>query len=224
MLELAPAKNIEPRLIKLVGYLVAIPIFAALVIALLGIIVFLSSFLPVQAMPLGLTLFSLAIVAAGLLAIRVIRKFLSARWRNAALRNLGEPIVSLSTDSVRVGDSFTMIYHQQIQQPIHITRLTIRLIQRTRTVNVRDVYGVEDVKVHQRDRVVQVAQRNGQRYTAEAVFHREARFTILADEKPTLETAEKQEEWLIKVHLAFSHRIPFQEEYVFLVLAACNKA
>jgi hypothetical protein len=40
------------------------------------------------------------------------------------------------------------------------------------------------------------------------VFHREVRFTIPADEKPTSETIEKQEEWLILVHLAFSQ---FQE-------------
>jgi hypothetical protein len=76
------------------------------------------------------------------------------------------------------------------------------------------------MKVRQRDRVVEVAHRNGQRNQAEAVFHRELRFTIPADEKPTSETTEKQEEWLILVHLAFSHRIPFQEEYTFLVFSA----
>jgi hypothetical protein len=225
MLQLSPAKNIEPRLIKLVGYLVAIPISAALVIALLGMIIFLSQFLSVQAMPVALTLFGLAIVAVGLFAIRAIRKFLSARWRSVALRNLGEPIVSLSTDCVRLGGSFTVIYHQQIQQPVRITRLTVRLIQRTRTVSVRDVYGIEDVTVRQRDRVVQVAQRNGQLYRAESVFHREVGFTVPAGEKPTTEITEnKQVEWLIRMYLTSSHRIPFQEEYIFRVLAACNKA
>jgi hypothetical protein len=223
MFQLYPTKSLEPQLIKLVGCLIAIPISGALVIAFLGMIFGLSQVLPVQAMPVTLMFFCLAIVAAGLFVIRGIRRFLSARWRSIALRNLDEPVVSLSTESVRAGDSFTVIYHQQVWQPVRITRLTICLIQRTRTISARDVYGFGDAKVRRRDRIVQAAQRNGQQYKAQAVFHREVDFTIPANEKPTSGTAKKQEEWLIRVHVAFSHRVPFQEEYPFCVLVAHNK-
>jgi hypothetical protein len=222
MFKLFPTKRSEPGLIKAVGCLASVPVTIILAIALIAIVAWFSRVLSVQAVPMTLLFFTMAIAAIGISINRAMRRFLSAIWGKVALSNLGEPMVLLSTDKVHVGDSFTVIYHQKIRRQVDIKRLTIRLIQRTHTVKRRDVYGFQDTKARKHDRVVQVKQRNGQQYKTEAVFHREVSFTIPTGETPTLETVGRREEWLLLVHLAVSHKIPYQEEYAFQVLAERN--
>ena len=59
------------------------------------------------------TLVLLGIVISIIVA-RSVSNFLADQWRELALRNIDPPTVSIVPKKVRVGDSFTVVYHQEI--------------------------------------------------------------------------------------------------------------
>ena len=153
-------------------------------------------------------------IAASLVVARSISNFLADQWRGLALRNMDPPALFISPEQVRIGDSFTVIYHQAIPKPIIIRALVLQLVRVTtlkrEIVNIKDEFR-KDEKIHQ------VIMRKGREFKAGEIFHREALFTIPRDAPPTRDTNENAEQWLIHAHLYVKGQHDFERDYVLQV-------
>jgi hypothetical protein len=153
-------------------------------------------------------------IFVSLLVARGISNFLADQWRDFALRNMDPPAISISPEQIRIGDSFTVIYHQGIPKPIIIRQLVLQLVRLT-TLK-RDVMDIKD-EFRKDEKIHQVIKRKGREFKPGEIFHREFLFTIPRDAPPTRDTNEKTEQWLIHVHLYVKGQLDFERDYVLQV-------
>ncbi|HSD83204.1 MAG TPA: hypothetical protein VLG46_05075 [Anaerolineae bacterium] len=214
MLQLQPARNIKPNLAKITGCLISLPI----TLVLFGVYIWIVVALNLPNIPILGVFVMLASAAGGVFIKRVIQDFLSAWWRKLTLYKLAEPTLTITQDTVTVGDSFTLIYRQPVRRAINITQFSVQLLHRTRTIQERKVYGFGDSVERRRDRVIQTMTRDGQHYEPGEIIEWSLKLTIPAGEKGTSQTLTQHTDWLMKVQVRLAGWWDFQEEYPVPVL------
>jgi hypothetical protein len=156
-------------------------------------------------------------IAMSLLVARGISNFLADQWRGLALRNMDPPVMFVLPEQIRIGDMFTVIYHQTIPKPLFIRELVLQLV--SVTTLKREISDIKD-DFRKDEKIHQAIRRKGREYEAGEIFHREALFAIPHDAPPTRDTNENAEQWLIHVHLFVKGRHDFEQDFVLQVESA----
>lgn len=156
-------------------------------------------------------------IAASIWVARNVSNGLAGLGRDRALINMDAPTISVSPERVRIGESFTVVYHQDIPKSIVIRELVLQLVRVT--TSKRDVMGLKD-HYNKDDKIHQIIRRKGREFKPGEIFHREVMFTIPANAPPTTDTSTISEQWLIHVHLYVQGKPDFERDYLLQVEGA----
>lgn len=153
-------------------------------------------------------LFPLGFVGIGLIIL------VGMLWRYFARVKVGRPNISVSKDTVRVGETFNVIYEQEFRQVTETQSLTIQLIFRESATYTRGT----DTRTDKHDTVLDRHEASGRRFESGEIFRLDCSFTIPDNAMHTFVEDKNKLQWFVSIHIDILNWPDLHEEYEIIVL------
>jgi len=127
---------------------------------------------------------------------------------------LGKPIVTFSSPTFRVGDSFKMTYEHTLRQSVNVQSFTVELIFR----EVATYQQGTDTRTVTHNHVIDSFEQPAGRYQSGHIWHETFEMTIPADGMHSLDVRRNKLMWIVKILIKIPKLPDFVEEYELTVL------
>ena len=154
------------------------------------------------------SLFSIPFVVVGIVLIAI-----GARPIIAGMR-VSQPEVSISNDTLRVGDEFTVIYQLTFKSVTDVKRIAYDFVLRE---TARYRRGTDTVTVTHENKV-DGHEHGARRFESGETFNDRRMFRIPREGMHTFEAPNNKLNWFLKVHVELEGWPDFQQEYEIKVI------
>jgi len=135
-------------------------------------------------------------------------------WRYLAGVKVVQPNISVSKDTLRIGESFNVIYEQEFRQVTETQSLTIQLIFRESATYTRGT----DTRTDKHDTVLGSFEDSGGRFERGEIFSHDCSFTIPDNAMHTFVADKNKLQWFVSIHIDILNWPDLHEEYEIFVL------
>ena len=127
---------------------------------------------------------------------------------------VGKPEVTVSSDTLRVGETFSFSYRQSFKKRAEVKQILFQLLQRESATYRR---GTDTVTVTHED-IVRKFEHPGRQYQAGEIFYGDHKFQIPPTAMHTFKGNNNKIGWFIRVKVAFAGWPDLKREYFLTVL------
>jgi hypothetical protein len=154
------------------------------------------------------SLFSIPFIVVGIVLIAIGVRPIIAGMR------VSQPEVSISNDTLRVGDEFTVIYQQTFKSATDVKRIAYDFVLRE---TARYRRGTDTVTVTHENKV-DGHEHGVRRFESGETFNDRRMFRIPREGMHTFEAPNNKLNWFLKVHVELEGWPDFQQEYEIKVI------
>ncbi len=127
---------------------------------------------------------------------------------------MGKPIVTFSSPTFRVGESFKMTYEHTLRQSVEVQSFTVELLFR----EVATYQQGTDTRTVTHNHIIDSFEQPAGRYQSGHIWHETFEMTIPADGMHSLDVRRNKLTWIVKIQMKIPKFPDFVEEYELTVL------